>query len=78
MYPEEQIFPRTAPNCRAVQLDLQPSAIAVDPFYAPLGLSSLQCTLRAASDKDRVQLPEGKLHYGYTAVRNWHKVQARA
>ena len=42
--------------CGAVQLDLQPSAITVDPFYAPLGLSSLQCTQCAASDKDRVQL----------------------
>ena len=43
--------------CRAVQLDLQPSAITADLFDAPLGLSSQQYTLSAASDKDRVQLP---------------------
>ena len=31
--------------------DLQPSAITADLFDAPLGLSSQQCTLSAASDK---------------------------
>ena len=39
--------------CRAVRLDLQPSAITADLFDAPLGLSSQQCTLSAASDKGR-------------------------
>ena len=44
-------FPKTAPNCRAVRLDLQPSTITADLFDARLGLSSQQCTLSAASDK---------------------------